>query len=106
MSALGGHRPPLQFRQPTNRICRSIKLVCVGPVTIRSPVALRKFHESLLRRNCAGTSPSSIAREQVNGSTSPPAADVGPSLPSVATLAKHDGVAEGRAAIAMAQANV
>src|SRR5438552_7241602 len=81
---------------PTSSICRSIRLVCVGPVTIRSPVALRKFEESFSRRNCWGIKPSSMAREHVKGSTSPPAALVGPSVPSVATLAKQVWPENGR----------
>src|SRR5688572_9713692 len=63
---------------PTNRICRSIKFVWVGPVTMRSPVAFRKLEESLDRRYFVGMSPSSMAREHVKGSTRPPAAVVGP----------------------------
>ena len=66
---------------------------------MRSPVALRKFEESFERRNFWGINPSSIAREHVNGSTRPPAALVGPSVPSVATLAKHVCAEDGREAM-------
>src|SRR5437870_9419089 len=90
---------------PTSNICRSIRFVCVGPVMMRSPVAFRKLKESLERRKFWGINPSSIAREQVNGSTSPPAALVGPSLPSVATLAKQASDETGRAATAIAHAS-
>src|SRR5881628_4044859 len=89
--------------QPTNRIWRSIKLVWVGPVTIKSPVARKKLHESFAWRYWSGFKPSSMARAYVPGSTRPPAASVGPSVPSVATLAKQEG-ATGRPAMAMAQA--
>src|SRR5207247_9993272 len=89
----------------TSKIWRSIRFVCVGPVTMRSPVAFRKLKESLRCRYFDGISPRSTAREHVAGSTRPPAAAVGPSVPSVATLAKHDGRFGGRDAIEMAQAS-
>src|SRR5881296_3458627 len=99
-ASLGASAPPLRGReyrfQPTSKICRSIRFVCVGPVMMRSPVAFRKLKESLERRQFWGINPSSIAREHVNGSTSPPAALVGPSLPSVATLAKQACEENGR----------
>jgi len=41
---------PLVEHHPTSKICRSIRLVCVGPVMMRSPVAFRKLKESLERR--------------------------------------------------------
>ena len=72
---------------------------------MRSPVALRKLKESLACRNFEGISPSSIAREQVKGSTIPPAAVVGPSVPSVATLAKQECIEDGRDPMAIAQAS-
>src|SRR5437867_6892106 len=87
------------LRYPTSKICRSIRFVCVGPVMMRSPVAFRKLKESLRCRYFDGSSPRSTAREHVAGSTRPPAAAVGPSVPSVATLAKHDGRFGGRDAI-------
>src|SRR2546430_10018168 len=71
---------------------------------MRSPVDLRKFEESFERRYFRGISPSSTAREHVKGSTRPPAALVGPSVPSVATLAKQHADPGGRDAIAIAQA--
>src|SRR5207249_1923741 len=93
------------LRYPTSKICRSIRFVCVGPVMMRSPVAFRKLKESLERRQFWGINPSSIAREHVNGSTSPPAAPVGPSLPSVATLAKQACDENGRDATEIAHAS-
>ena len=105
-----GLRPPLCeegecTHHPTSKICRSIRFVCVGPVMMRSPVAFRKLKESLERRKFWGINPSSIAREHVNGSTSPPAALVGPSLPSVATLAKQACDENGRDATEIAHAS-
>src|SRR2546428_5881376 len=73
---------------------------------MRSSVAFRKLKESLERRKFWGINPSSIAREHVNGSTSPPAALVGPSLPSVATLAKQACDENGRDATEIAHAAV
>src|SRR5262245_27121368 len=92
-------------RQPTNKICKSIKLVCVGPVTIRSPVALRKLQESFDCKYFIGANPNSTPREHVKGSTMPPAAVVGPSDPSLATLAKQAVVDSALAAMEIAHAS-
>src|SRR5262249_4660837 len=75
---------PQELRKKT---CRSPTFVPIGPVTTRSPSRWKNGYESCATRAAFGSSPAAAARDSVVESTIAPAASVGPSMPSVPTLA-------------------
>ena len=80
--------PPSRRLVPAaSTIWRSPTLVPVGPVRIRPPSASKNDHESLACSARPASRPRPRARGIVSRSTRAPAASVGPSTPSVPTLA-------------------
>ena len=66
----------------TSATYRSLTFVPVGPVTIRQSAAARALYESFLSRLSYGSMPFDSICVLVLPSTHPPAASVGPSVPS------------------------
>jgi hypothetical protein len=80
-------------------------LVPVGPVRRRPPRGPRKLRLSLRARNSAGGArPSSAAWARVSRSTTPPAASLLPSMPSVAREANRAGTGKAASGSAAATA--
>src|SRR6516164_8699076 len=82
------HGPPKGGPYEIKMIWISPTFVLVGPVRTRSPRRSKKGYVSLLSRYRIGSlMPAAAARANDEGSTSAPAASVGPSIPSVPMLA-------------------